>query len=520
MIATGSPFSRANAATWAAHLRGGTAARDWLVQARRSSGPLAISVVSLTEIGGGMRPPERREVIRLLASMQRFEVTERVAWRAATLMQQYRRSHSGIGPGGYLIAATALTEGLELATLNVRHYPMSRIGAPVLSLRRRSERAAGGHARAMTIRSVGVEEELLLVDPGSGQPLAVAETALEAAETVAGETGDRADDDAAETLAFELQRQQLETNSKPCHDLAELAGELRRCRSLAAEVAGRAGARIAALGTSPAPVVPQLVREGRYLRMARAFGPIATGQLTCGCHVHVEVPSADEAAAALDRIRPWLAVLLAISANSPFWQGQDSSYASFRYQEWGRWPSAGPTEPFGTAEGYRRAVRQMVSTGTLLDTGMVYFDARLSEHYPTLEIRIADVCLCADDAVLLAALCRALVDTEARRWRAGEDVPRQRMEMLRLAAWRASRSGLDDALLNPRTGLPEPAGTVAKALFDHVRDALDEAGDTTAVNDLLAAVLSRGNGAAFQRAAYRDGGMSRMIDGAADATTR
>src|SRR5487761_1442283 len=285
LIATGSPFSRANAATWAAHLRGGTAARDWLVQARRSSGPLAISVVSLTEIGGGMRPPERREVIRLLASMQRFEVTERVAWRAATLMQQYRRSHSGIGPGGYLIAATALTEGLELATLNVRHYPMSRIGAPVLSLRRRSERAAGGHARAMTIRSVGVEEELLLVDPGSGQPLAVAETALEAAETVAGETGDRADDDAAETLAFELQRQQLETNSKPCHDLAELAGELRRCRSLAAEVAGRAGARIAALGTSPAPVVPPLVRAGRTLGMARAFGPIATGQLACGCHV-------------------------------------------------------------------------------------------------------------------------------------------------------------------------------------------------------------------------------------------
>lgn len=92
--------------------------------ARQSSGPLAISVVNLTEIAGEMRPPERREVMRLLGSMQRFEVTEQVAWRAATLMQEYRRSHSGIGFGDYLIAATALTEGLELATLNVRHYPM------------------------------------------------------------------------------------------------------------------------------------------------------------------------------------------------------------------------------------------------------------------------------------------------------------------------------------------------------------------------------------------------------------
>jgi predicted nucleic acid-binding protein len=106
------------------HLRGKTAARDWLVNARRTSGPLAVSVVSLTEVAGGMRSTELREVMRLLGSMQRFEVTEQVAWRAATLMNEYRRSHSGIGLGDYLIAATALAEGLELATLNIRHYPM------------------------------------------------------------------------------------------------------------------------------------------------------------------------------------------------------------------------------------------------------------------------------------------------------------------------------------------------------------------------------------------------------------
>jgi predicted nucleic acid-binding protein len=106
------------------HLRGTTAARDWLLGARQSSGRLAISVVSLTEVAGGMRSPERREVMRLLGSMQRFEVTEQVAWRAAMLIREYRRSRSAIGLGDYLIAATALTEGLEIATLNIRHYPM------------------------------------------------------------------------------------------------------------------------------------------------------------------------------------------------------------------------------------------------------------------------------------------------------------------------------------------------------------------------------------------------------------
>ena len=277
----------------------------------------------------------------------------------------------------------------------------------------------------MTIRTVGVEEELLLVEPGTGQPLAVAETALRAA----GQSEET-------ELAFELQRQQLETNTTVCRDLGELAREVRRCRSLAAGAAAEAGARVAALGTSPAPVLPQLVREGRYLRMARAFGIVAEEQLTCGCHVHVGIASADEGVAVLDRIGSWLPVLLALSANSPFWQGRDTSYASFRYQAWGRWPGAGPTEPFGTVEAYRQTVQQMIGTGTLLDSGMVYFDARLSEHYPTVEIRVADVCLRADDTVLIGALARALVETGARQWRQGRPVQETRAEQIGRASCR------------------------------------------------------------------------------------
>jgi glutamate---cysteine ligase / carboxylate-amine ligase len=366
----------------------------------------------------------------------------------------------------------------------------------------------------MTVRSFGVEEELLLVEPGTGHPRAVAEAALRGT----GGEPDPTPDETATSLGFELQRQQLETNSRPVHDLSELGREVRRCRALAAAVAGRAGVQVAALATSPVPVVPELVREGRYLAMARAFGLTAHEQLTCGCHVHVEISSPDEGVAVLDRIRPWLAVLLALSANSPFWQGRDSEYASFRYQAWGRWPTSGPNDVFGTAEAYHRTVEQMVRTGTLLDTGMVYFDARLSEHYPTLEIRIADVCLYADDAVLIAALARALVETEARRWQAGEATPQRRLELLRLAAWRASRSGLDDVLISPSSGQPEPAGVVAAELLGHVRDALDEAGDTAAATGLMGAVLARGNGAAFQRRARQDGSLSGMIEGAVAAT--
>ena len=146
----------------------------------------------------------------------------------------------------------------------------------------------------MTVRSVGVEEELLLVEPGTGQPRAVAEAALRGIR-------DRTADGRGRGPRTTRRRSRW-TSSCSCsswkptpgraRELGELGRELRRCRALAAEVAARAGAQVAALATSPVPVVPELVREGRYLAMARAFGLTAHEQLTCGCHVHVEISSA------------------------------------------------------------------------------------------------------------------------------------------------------------------------------------------------------------------------------------
>lgn len=108
-----------------AHLRGIAAAREWLIAARtESGGPLAASVVTATEILGGIRSPERTAVARLLATLRLQPVNEVVARRAGELMREYRRSHAAIGLGDYLVAATAKVQGLELATLNVKHFPM------------------------------------------------------------------------------------------------------------------------------------------------------------------------------------------------------------------------------------------------------------------------------------------------------------------------------------------------------------------------------------------------------------
>lgn len=344
------------------------------------------------------------------------------------------------------------------------------------------------------MRTVGVEEEFLLVDPGTGTPRAVGGAVIAAWD-------DDVDRDGA-GLTGELHREQLETGTRPCRTLDELGAQLRSTRAAATAAAGELGAAVAPLGTSPLPVEPTLSRSSRYARMARRFGITVDDQLTCGCHVHVAVASAEEGVAALDRIRPWLAPLVALSANSPFWQGADSGHASFRSQVWSRWPSAGAYGPFGSAAGYRAFVDGVLATDTVLDEGMLYLDARLSRDHPTLEVRVADVCRDPDDAVLVAALVRGLVETAVREWRAGVEPDGVRTEVLRLAAWRAGRSGVGGDLVLPGPWRPAPAAEVLGALVAHVADALDETGDRTAVDALLAAVLARGTGADRQRAVW------------------
>jgi carboxylate-amine ligase len=366
------------------------------------------------------------------------------------------------------------------------------------------------------MRTFGVEEELLLVDAATGYPVALAdqvtgpETVTAGAAVGAGAAVNgpgngppaaRPGDADDETPVHELQREQVETDTAPCSSLDELAAQLAERRAVAAQAARRTGAEVAALATSPLPVQPSVTLNQRYVKMAELYAMTAQEQLTCGCHVHVSVTSEDEGVAVLDRIRPWLPPLLALSANSPFWQGSDSGYSSYRGQIWGRWPSAGTTELFGTSRAYHETIDAMLATGALLDEGMVYFDARLSRNYPTVEIRVADVCLEVGDAVLLASLSRALVETAAREWRQGVPPSPARTEVLRLAAWRASRSGLDDELVHPVTGRVAPAEAVIRTLVDHVGAALADfgGGQADATADLLEALLARGNGAARQR---------------------
>ncbi|GAA1881825.1 glutamate--cysteine ligase [Pseudonocardia ailaonensis] len=353
-------------------------------------------------------------------------------------------------------------------------------------------------------RSLGIEEEFLLVDPDDGAARAIAATVLR----LDGGTEDPGD---GSGLEAELHSEQLETGTRPLSELADLAAELGRTRAHAATAADAMGAAVAPLGTYPLPVEPTAFPKARNQQVVERFALTGREQLTCGCHVHVGVADEEEAVAALDRIRPWLPPLLALSVNSPFWAGEASGYASFRSQVWSRWPSAGPYGIFGSAAEYRRVTEAMLATETLVDDGMLYFDARVSRRHPTLEIRIADVCRDRDDAVLVAALARGLVETAVREWRAGREPDPVRTEELRLHTWQAARTGLAGELVDPTTGRPAGAGTVVGRLVAHVSEALEDAGDLTVVRELVAAVTARGTGADRQQAVYAETGDLRAV---------
>ena len=357
-----------------------------------------------------------------------------------------------------------------------------------------------------TPRTLGVEEELLLLAE-DGSPAPRAQEVLDSA----------SDDDGP--LENEFMEEQLETATPPTSSLTELADALRAGRRGAQEAAARHGARVAAVATSPVTFTGTTVSRLRYLRARSEFGLTAWEQLTNGCHVHVGVSSDEEGVAVMDRIGPWLAPLIALSANSPFWQGRLSGYASFRSQVWARWPTAGPVRQLGSPQAYHDAVDALVATGVALDEAMVYFDARLSARYPTVELRVSDVCLDPDSATLAGALARGLVETAAREWESGEPLREVPVELRRTASWRAGRSGLDDVLLDPMTWKPAPAHDVIGAVVDHARDALVDAGDLDTVTDLLGVLWSRGNGATRQRtwAIEADGDLNAVALRAADA---
>lgn len=354
--------------------------------------------------------------------------------------------------------------------------------------------------------TIGVEEEYLLLDPVTGLPVPYADKVRMAAD-LARLTG-------GQEVQCELLQAQVEIATPVCTGLEEVGGHLLRLRHAMVAAAEAHGCRIGATGTPPLRDLGQdvpVTDHARYRAMLVQAPQLVVEQLVNGMHVHVGVPSRDAGVQVLNRLRPWLPTLTAMSANSPLWDGRDTGFASWRTLIFSRWPVAGLPPHFRDLEDYEQRVQCLQACGLISDTGQLYWQARLSERYPTVEVRCLDVQLRADEAVMLAGVVRALVETALAEAEAGVPVPDIAPEFLQAAMWHAARHGLSDTLIDP-SGTVHRAGDMLCRLLRHIGPALDASGDTREVGSLVHRLLQQGTGADRQRAALAAGGPRAAVD--------
>ena len=353
--------------------------------------------------------------------------------------------------------------------------------------------------------TLGVEEEYLLLDPASGLPADHADQVEHLLERTSGLGADE--------IQRELLTCQIETATPVCETLPEAEAAIRTFRRELADAATQVGSIGAATGTAPwiRSAYPELTDKPRYEELRASAPGIVGDQFVNGLHIHVAVPDQERGVQALNRIRPWIPLLTALGVNAPFWMGRDSGFGSWRVIHYRRWAVQGIPPYFADAADYERRISRISATGAILDRGVLTWVARLSDSFPTLELRSCDVQLEAQDTMLLAALTRAVVTTALHDAEADTAPLVPDPELLDAALWQAARDGMEGTLVDPTSAAPVPAGTLLGTFLDYVGPALEAEGDTERVRQGLATLEERGTGAQRQRRALRDGGTTALL---------
>jgi carboxylate-amine ligase len=353
--------------------------------------------------------------------------------------------------------------------------------------------------------TIGVEEEYFLVNPIRRVPEpAGARVVARAAPSL----GDR--------VAGEFTQYQLEVKTPPCVTAAALREQLLQLRTAAGAAAAAEGLRICASGT---PVVtdhnPAAVGDHpRYRAGVKQYRAMVDDFAVCALHTHVHQPDRETAVLVGNHLRPWLPLLVVLSANSPFHQGRDTGYASWRTVIRSRFPCLGPPPYAESLRHHHEIATAMAESEAMLDAGIPFWDIRPNPHLPTLEIRTMDVIADVDDTLALTVLIRALVTTATAKVRCGDPGPHPCGELLRAAYWRAARDGWSGSGVDALSGQILPAPVQARRLFDHIRPALEEHGDTDLVSAFLRRLAARGTGADRQRAfATQHRSLMGVVDG-------
>lgn len=350
--------------------------------------------------------------------------------------------------------------------------------------------------------SVGIEERVQLVDSATRELVSAIEPVLEA---VAG--------DLASHVKPGLLQAAAELSTRINVNVPEAVGELTELRSRLSRVALENGAAVAAAGTHPfSRSCGQRVTDcPRSASLAKSLGWSASRQPTFGLHVHVGIGSAAKAVACADGVRNHLPELLALSANSPFWEGLPTGLASTRVLVLDDLPRTGIPPDLGSFDEFERLVQQAVGAGCFPDYTHIWWDVRPHPRFGTVEVRICDAQTRVSSVAAIAGLVQSLAATIGSAFECGETEPAVPDLVLEENRRRAMRDGLDARLIDLSDG-EQPATEVIRALVERCEPAADALGCTEELG-LVESILVRGNGAEEQRRVYEETRDPRAVAG-------
>ena len=337
--------------------------------------------------------------------------------------------------------------------------------------------------------TVGIEEELMIVDRETLELANAIEQLLDA-------------DDESE-IKPELMESVLEIATPPCASIPEAGDQLRQLRRRASAVASERGLVLGSAGTHPFAMWEdqRIVARPRYRELIDALRFVARQELIFGMHVHVGMDDPDKAVHVANGMRVHVPVLLALSANSPFWRADLTGLESTRMPIFRAFPRVGIPPYYKDWADYERRIRFMVDSGVMADPTYLWHDVRVHPKFGTVEIRACDSQTRVEHTIGLAALSQAMVKELAEHFDAGTQLTDYPWEMLDENKWLAARHGLDGELVDlphdTRVGTKELVRRLLDRLREHAQD-LGSADTFEAVEDLLA----RGTGAHRQRVVY------------------
>ncbi|SIN89992.1 carboxylate-amine ligase [Agromyces cerinus] len=354
----------------------------------------------------------------------------------------------------------------------------------------------------------GIEEEFVFLDPVTMKPVDVAAGAFE---TLSARPA------WAPITHREFLASQVEHASTVFTSSAAALASLVGFRHELAEEARRLGVVVASVGAPPdAHGFPTVTDLPRYLRIVDEMGGVIADHQIQGLHVHVGVVDHDAGVRALNVTRNWLPLFSALTGNSPIWRGHDTGFDSWRNVSQRRWTTTGCPPLFRDGADYDRRLERLIGIGGMQDQAIIMWNARLSSHVPTIEVRVADAQLEAWSSVLLTALFRALVscvlDDSLGRSASVQPTPEAAPdpELLNASLMHSAHFGLSGEVLDPVLVELRPAAETLDRCIRVLQPALEAAGDLELARDGVARLLRDGTGAARQRAAFTADGMSGL----------